>query len=100
MNTKACPAPAVEDPPLDHTSGSRQLFPSDRYQINLPKEEKAERKSLNPFAQLWFNATVYMDLMRDQNLGEFLTSLQRSLGNTRKGLFQQLFNDCRSFKMA
>ena len=91
MNTKACPAPAVEDPPLDHTSGSRQLFPSDRYQINLPKEEKAERKSLNPFAQLWFNATVYMDLMRDQNLVEFLTSLQRSLGEDQKRFIPTTF---------
>ena len=91
MNTKACPAPAVEDPPLDHTGGSRQLFPSDRYQINLPKEEKAERKSLNPFAQLWFNATVYMDLMRDQNLGEFLTSLQRSLGEHQKRFIPTTF---------
>ena len=76
----ACPAPAVGDLPLDHASGSRQFqvigidFAGPLIYI---KKVELEGKVYILVYSCSLSQAVYMDLMRDQNLEEFLTTLQR-----------------------
>ena len=76
----ACPAPAGGDLLLDHASGSRQFqvigidFAGPLIYI---KKGELEGKAYILVYSCSLSRAVYMDLMRDQSLEEFLTSLQR-----------------------
>ena len=77
---RACPAAVVGDLPLDRTSGSRQFqligldFAGPLIYI---KKGKQEGKTYILVYSCNLTRAVYMDLMRDQSLEEFLTILHQ-----------------------
>ena len=77
---RACPAAVVGDLPLDHTSGSRQ-FQMIGLDFTRPliyiKKGKQEGKTYILVYSCNLIRAVYMDLMRDQSLEEFLTILHQ-----------------------
>ena len=90
----ACPTSAVGDLLLERTSDSRQF---QVISINFVgpiitiKEKKQEGKTYIFMYSSSLIRAVYMDLMRDQVLEEFLTSLQRFI--VRRGTSEKVNSD-------
>ena len=79
---------------LDRTSGSRQsqvIGIDFARPLTYIKKRKQEGKAYILVYSCSLTQAVYMDLMRDENLKEFLTSLQRFIA--RRGKPEKIYSD-------